>query len=433
MSAHHTYTKSSEIIECQEKIERLKSGNTPELMRAEQNLARSLEQQKESYARIKKSLSKERQKNLQRVHEAVNAFVEESAIANNNAEIVQKNMQELNAQVLASATQIDQIVRQIMSRTTSAEHLYMEMAAEVLRTETLVQYQRFASEKQMSIQERLAKLSAKEMAPSAMQIMTTSVLTDIYLMDLEVAREQAEFDNDWAEAKRILETTIAQLKSAKSENYAEIGNPETELLDIDYWTNGEFSVLLSNLESLNQTLSVGYNNSSYSKETLMADLKRIKELELAKETLIKYARQEYNQSLMRENQALAAMDILIEDHQFSLVGKGFEGNDRREAYIIRMCRHTDNAEIEIIVSPTVKVGEYNLYFRLDTKTYSDESVVRSITEALANDFKEAGLKIDVNPHCCAERLEPFNIARPTISDAARHLHNIPEPQQHTQI
>ena len=75
MSAHHTYTKSSEIIECQEKIERLKSGNTPELMRAEQNLARSLEQQKESYARIKKSLSKERQKNLQRVHEAVNAFV----------------------------------------------------------------------------------------------------------------------------------------------------------------------------------------------------------------------------------------------------------------------------------------------------------------------------------------------------------------------
>ena len=320
-----------------------------------------------------------------------------------------------------------------MSRTTSAEHLYMEMAAEVLRTETLVQYQRFASEKQMSIQERLAKLSAKEMAPSAMQIMTTSVLTDIYLMDLEVAREQAEFDNDWAEAKRILETTIAQLKSAKSENYAEIGNPETELLDIDYWTNGEFSVLLSNLESLNQTLSVGYNNSSYSKETLMADLKRIKELELAKETLIKYARQEYNQSLMRENQALAAMDILIEDHQFSLVGKGFEGNDRREAYIIRMCRHTDNAEIEIIVSPTVKVGEYNLYFRLDTKTYSDESVVRSITEALANDFKEAGLKIDVNPCCCAERLEPFNIARPTISDAARHLHNIPEPQQHAQI
>ena len=36
-------------------------------------------------------------------------------------------------------------------------------------------------------------------------------------------------------------------------------------------------------------------------------------------------------------------------------------------------------------------------------------------------------------HCCAERLEPFNIARPTISDAARHLHNIPEPQQHAQI
>ena len=104
-----------------------------------------------------------------------------------------------------------------------------------------------------------------------------------------------------------------------------------------------------------------------------------------------------------------------------------------QSFILRMQRHTDNAEIEVIVSPTSRIGEYNLYFRLDTKTYSDESVIRSITEALANDFKEAGLKIDVNPHCCAERLEPFNIARPTISDAARHLHNIPEPQQHAKI
>ena len=187
------------------------------------------------------------------------------------------------------------------------------------------------------------------------------------------------------------------------------------------------------LKDLNQRVSEGYNDSSYSNEMLKSDLNRIIELEMAKDLIISEARIAYNQSKMREDQALAAMDILIEDHQFSLVGKGFEGNDRRESFILRMQRHTDNAEIEVIVSPTSRIGEYNLYFRLDTKTYSDESVIRSITEALANDFKEAGLKIDVNPYCCAERLEPFNIARPTISDAARLLHNIPEPQQHAQI
>ena len=252
-------------------------------------------------------------------------------------------------------------------------------------------------------------------------------------MDLLVTREQAVFDINWIEAKRILVSTISQLESAKSENYEEIGNHQSELLDINYWTDGRFNDLELELKDLNQRVSEGYNDSSYSNEMLKSDLNRIIELEMAKDLIISEARIAYNQSKMREDQALAAMDILIEDHQFSLVGKGFEGNDRRESFILRMQRHTDNAEIEVIVSPTSRIGEYNLYFRLDTKTYSDESVIRSITEALANDFKEAGLKIDVNPCCCAERLEPFNIARPTISDAARHLHNIPEPQQHAQI
>ena len=433
MSEHHTRIDTDQLLAEIEELEQLKTGNTQAVKQAERRVEESINQQRRNADNLQRALSKERAKNIQRAQAIVHLMKQNSSSAVRSANIVQNNMKQLNDAIIEASSSIEVLVQEAKERASSAEQLYLELTKDFMKTESFVQYRRFAADMKASIRERLSKLCNKEVSESAMQLMTTSVIADIYQMDLLVTREQAVFDINWIEAKRILESTISQLESAKSENYEEIGNHQSELLDINYWTDSRFNDLELELKDLNQRVSEGYNDSSYSNEMLKSDLNRIIELEKAKDIIISEARIAYNQSKMREDQALAAMDILIEDHQFSLVGKGFEGNDRRESFILRMQRHTDNAEIEVIVSPTSRIGEYNLYFRLDTKTYSDESVIRSITEALANDFKEAGLKIDVNPHCCAERLEPFNIARPTISDAARHLHNIPEPQQHAQI
>ena len=433
MSEHHTRIDTDQLLAEIEELEQLKTGNTQAVKQAERRVEESINQQRRNADNLQRALSKERAKNIQRAQAIVHLMKQNSSSAVRSANIVQNNMKQLNDAIIEASSSIEVLVQEAKERASSAEQLYLELTKDFMKTESFVQYRRFAADMKASIRERLSKLCNKEVSDSAMQLMTTSVIADIYQMDLLVTREQAVFDINWIEAKRILESTISQLESAKSENYEEIGNHQSELLDINYWTDGRFNDLELELKDLNQRVSEGYNDSSYSNEMLKSDLNRIIELEKAKDLIISEARIAYNQSKMREDQALAAMDILIEDHQFSLVGKGFEGNDRRESFILRMQRHTDNAEIEVIVSPTSRIGEYNLYFRLDTKTYSDESVIRSITEALANDFKEAGLKIDVNPCCCAERLEPFNIARPTISDAARHLHNIPEPQQHAQI
>ena len=433
MSEHHTRIDTDQLLAEIEELEQLKTGNTQAVKQAERRVEESINQQRRNADNLQRALSKERAKNIQRAQAIVHLMKQNSSSAVRSANIVQNNMKQLNDAIIEASSSIEVLVQEAKERASSAEQLYLELTKDFMKTESFVQYRRFAADMKASIRERLSKLCNKEVSDSAMQLMTTSVIADIYQMDLLVTREQAVFDINWIEAKRILESTISQLESAKSENYEEIGNHQSELLDINYWTDGRFNDLELELKDLNQRVSEGYNDSSYSNEMLKSDLNRIIELEMAKDLIISEARIAYNQSKMREDQALAAMDILIEDHQFSLVGKGFEGNDRRESFILRMQRHTDNAEIEVIVSPTSRIGEYNLYFRLDTKTYSDESVIRSITEALANDFKEAGLKIAVNPHCCAERLEPFNIARPTISDAARHLHNIPEPQQHAQI
>ena len=428
MSEHHTRIETSQLIAEVEELERLKRGNIEEVENARKRMLQSLELQKQAFRQIQKQLSAERRKNLQLIHTATDSMLREAEVADTNAEIAQRNMRHLNDAVLSASQEIDAIVQRAKENTQLAEQLYIEMATEFTKTESLVSYRRFAGDLQSSLRDRFSQLSTREVSGSAMQIMATSVVTDIYRMDISVAREQALFDASWNDAVRLLESVYSQCRSAEKENYAEVGNPETELLDINYWSEGRFSILIDELESLRTKLIEGYRDATYTTAKLKKDLARLHELDKMKDIVIAEQRLAYNQSCMRENQALAAMDILMEEHQFTEVGKGFEGNDRREAFILRMRRHTDNAEIEVIGSPTAEIGSYNLYLRLDSKSYSDQSIVKSITEALANDFKEAGLKIDVNPHCTAEYLEPFDSENPTIPEAARILHNIPLPQ-----
>lgn len=426
MSENHTYVSSEEIIAKEEEIARLEEGNTAEIKRCERQIEQNMQALKRSGDQLKANLSAERSRMLSRVHRATDALVASLQYAGKNASVVQENINAVNSALLEATNTIERVVEEAKNKAGNAEQLYIEAVKMFTATELCVSYQRFAGDMQASIRDRISKIKEKEVAPAAMQMMTTTIIADIYQMDILVAKRQADFDTRWAEATNLVETITAHCNSARSMNFAEVGDSTTEFLDINYWSDGKFNDLVAEIDGLRAKLTYGYNDPNYSTEELSGDLRRLQELNKAKDIIIAASRVAYNQSVMRESQALAAMDILVENHQFSLIGNGFEANDRRESYILRMRRHTDNAEIEVIVSPTPVENEFSMYFRLDTTTYADQSVLQSITRSLAKDFEDAGLRIDVNPNCVAEYLEPFNAANPTISDAARRLHNIPK-------
>lgn len=428
MSENHTYVDSRDIIADVAEIERLKKGNIAEMQRAEQQVNQRLAQMKGSIEQLKRQLSDERRNLLNSTHRAMEQLNESSKAAGQNARTVQENMNRVNEAIMAASRTLSSLVDQTKRKAADAQQLYVQMAQQFALTEARVEYQRFESGTMDAIKERLNMLGRHQVDSSAMQMMTTTIMTDIYRLDLSVARQQAVFDANMVEATALVENIISQLNSAKSQNYAEIGNSSTELLDINYWTGNRFNDLMNEVEELRNRLALGLNDAAYSNEMLSADLRRLKELDKAKDIIIADARKTYNQSVMRENQGMTALDILMEEHDFSLVGSGFEGNDRREAFIVRMLRHTDGAEVEVIVSPTKKDTEFNMYFRLDTKSYADQKVMEAITNSLAQDFRDAGLRIDVNPHCTPEILQPFNNANPNIPDSARRLHNIPSVQ-----
>lgn len=428
MSENHTYVPSSEIIARQDEINRLKSGDTPEKRRAEQLAAQRLSQMNNSIEQLRRQMSQQRRDLLQSTHRAMEAMNDSARTAAGNADIVQRNANAVRQAIDRAASSLDNMVENARAHAANAAELYVHLVQQYAATENRTEYRRFAAADMASIKTRLNNMAANEVSSAAMQMMITSVLADIYRMDLSVARQQAAFDSNMARATELATKIIAQLNSARSNNHAVVGDPSSELLDIDFWSGNRFGDLLGEVTEINDRLTLGLGDPGYSADSLAADLARLAELDKAKDIIIADARKTYNQSVMRENQAFAAMEILRDEHDFSIVGHGFEGNDRREAYIIRMRRHTDNAEIEIIVSPTAVDNEFSMYFRLDTRSYADQNVMEAITTSLAADFRAAGLRIDVNRHCVAETLQPFNAARPVIPEAARRMHNIPAPR-----
>lgn len=425
MSENHTYVDSSEILAKESELNQLKTGNTVEIRNAEQKVQNRISQMKSSGAKLKKELSAERRQFLDKVYNAMDKLTESASIAGENAVILQHNVSALNEAITEASKNVGHMVDTIKANADTAQGLYVHMVEQFALTEARVEYKRFAADEMASIKTRINQLSNYEVNSAAMQMMATTVISDICRMDLSVARQQSVFNARLVEASSLAENIIAQLNSAKSENFAEIGNAGTELLDINYWSSNRFGDLMTEVKELRDKLTLGLEDSTYNDVDVKKDLARLQELNKAKDIVIADARKTYNQSVMRENQALTAMDILQEEHDFSLIGSGFECNDRREAYILRMKRHTDEAEIEVIVSPTTKDTEFSMYFRLDRKAYADQNVLEAITASLAEDFKAAGLRIDVNPHCTAESLQPFNVENPIIPNAARRLHNIP--------
>ena len=124
----------------------------------------------------------------------------------------------------------------------------------------------------------------------------------------------------------------------------------------------------------------GRCDPSYTTSTLKKDFERLRELNQIKDITAADAMETIALSDARREMAQIVSDIMCQEHRFSIVGEGFDGLDMREAYIIRMKRYIDDAEVEIIVSPNKEKGENDLYYRINNQCYTDEQTMNILLQ-----------------------------------------------------
>jgi len=286
------------------------------------------------------------------------------------------------------------------------------------------EYVKFGSDMIASIASKLDVIDRLEQSSSSLQMQAIRLTGEIYEADLTVSKRKIEYERLHLQALGLAEQISSEMDSLRKNTYY---NPETKdkLVDFDYWTDQRFGELEQEVKEIVDRIERGRSEPSYTTSTLKKDFERLKELNQIKDITAADAMETIALSDARREMAQIVSDIMCQEHRFSIVGEGFDGLDMREAYIIRMKRYIDDAEVEIIVSPNKEKGENDLYYRINNQCYTDEQTMNSVYERINKElYEEYGIESALRQKCHPEPMEPFNPARPCISEQTRRRHQI---------
>lgn len=427
MSANHQQMPSKIYLEKVERLQKLKHGDLEAMRQAEKNAQDILKRMERKSSEMQKSISEARQDHLNKLYEIENRTIGVLNDINKSTEETRASIQDFQEHLKKAVDVIDEALKEVKQTSESSAAMYIQTKKEFLLCQLDSNYMRFEPDEMNSTEIKLRNLENVELSDAAKQAQLEMILNDIFLMDIKVSDKRMAFIKDNAEALQLVESLSAQAKNIRKNNYEDIDNKSGKLLDIDFWTDGCFSVMEKEVEEIRQRLLDGQSDSHYSHKQLQKDLKRLRELERIQDFLINDARAKYNLSQHREAQGEFIEQILSDDHRFRLIDKGFAQKDEREAYLVRMYRHTDKAQIEVIINPGNKNGENDVYFRVDSTTYMDEKTMASITQAIADELHENGIEMSQYRGCQAEKLPQFKQGDSLdISTEARGFHGIEE-------
>lgn len=432
MSANHTKMSSDTFKALMEELKQLKQGNGQAIRAAEERIQKMLKDMKEQGERTGQQFDEKRRCVITQLQQQQQAVRQAALYASDNLQQLQQQQQQLSTAIKQASAQVSSLVEEDQRHAQSAQQLHAQVQSQYTASITEPYYQKFASGDLAAIGKQLQMISQKQANAAAMQQLAVSAMNDIYQMDLRVTTLTSLFEASYLRAQQLAGEVLAHSQNARSGNRADLKDPHSELLDINYWTDGRFDLMESEVKDIQQRLDYGQFDANYDQYKVDADLCRLQELDQIEQQLVAEAREAYNHSLNREAQALTCQDILTEDFGFAVVGSGYDMNDRREAYVLRLRRH-DGAEVEVIVNQGKGEGNYEVYFRVDSMTYMDQDVMKVLTDSIAKEFGEAGVNMRMYRHCSAEPLEPFNPSHIQISPATRTRHGIQRQQRKSSI
>ncbi len=430
MSANHQQMKSSDFLAKTKELERLKNGDGEALRRAEKQARESLERMKKDSTTLLNSVSRERRRLLEKLNGIENDTIRTLNDITRSTEQTRAHVRQLQERIQEAAKDVADLEKAGRDAYTTAVEMYQHAKEELAAVRLDPDYLRFAGDEVAAIEERLERLGGKDLSGAAVQAQTQMIMTDIYHMDILVSGKRVAFIEKMADALQKSGELLAKARNVRENNLEELDNVSSRLMDIDFWTDGCFSIMEQELKEIQQRVRNGQTDAGYSQKQLDKDMARLQELERIEDMLVSSARAKINLSYYRKEQGELIQTILEDDHRYTLISKGFaKGGDEREAYILRMQRHSDGAQIEVIINPGQKDGEADVYFRVDSSTYMDSATMASITQAIADELKENGVDMSQYKSCHPEQMPQF---RPgdslDISEQARRFHGIPQRQ-----
>lgn len=280
----------------------------------------------------------------QRALDATNINLENLRVTTNHA---------LNEQQI----QINNIVSEVHNdkeKAVSIKHALEDAYREQLSIVREKNHQKYAPNQLEAINARVEGMALPDESACAV---LHSAYTDLLTLDTNIEQARMAY-----ETKHIITLKAAEeilVKMNKNRNGIAVTNGENnELIDeetgeivrieLDFWTEGEYSKLEKRLESIKESIINGLDDPQYTIADLDAALREIESIDRLQNEMVIDSIQRGKASQIRAN-----MGDLIEEHlreqRYIVVSSDYENQDPRNAYIIKL---TDgNSKIVFVINP----------------------------------------------------------------------------------
>ena len=158
-------------------------------------------------------------------------------------------------------------------------------------------------------------------------------------------------------------------------------------LELDFWSEGEYGKLETQLSEIITVIKQGLNAPKYTINDLDQALTKIQKIDKQQNEWVVESIQRGNASQIRAEMADVIVEHL-EGQRFQVVERGYENGDARNAYFIKL--NDGESEIVIVVNP--ESDESNIVIRKTIETDLSQPALIQRNQDIDHALEEAGLR-----------------------------------------
>ena len=252
---------------------------------------------------------------------------------------------------------------------------------------------KFERAKIEKLRQLLNDMGEKPLAYEAQQALAIQVLTDVQAIQKNVTRKKAEFLTALLLVKPEAEHIIEQFEQWRDNTYFD--EAKQNKVDMDYWSDDEFSQVMRNATTIYERIQKGEFMEGYEIDQLQDDFENLQKIKEQGEEIVQGVFNRCKVSEECQQLAEIAAQILYEEFHFELKALGYDGNDKRHAYVIEMENHCTNRRIRLVFSP-VSQTQSVIYHQISLGDYEDEKSFENFEQQLQYQLSENGIVFSIN-------------------------------------
>lgn len=323
------------------------------------------------------------------------------AVYNQLSQSIQETNQYVDSIRRSHEQQLNQMKSQLntlMSRQVqnqqSANQLINDLKCEFAIARSMP-YQKFQPQGMRQIMSHIQGI--EQLPPESQMSIAHTAIKDLLLLEEQIEAGRLYYEATHLQIIQTIDTLLNDIHINQRNLFleGEEGQGSTPV-DIDFWTEGQYSALESMLVNLRANLIDNFSEPSFTQSTLEEVGTIVESIEKQQEAFVKEAIEKANSSAMRAAIAEKIAEVLHDSHCYEIVDYGYEQQDQRKSFLVKLHSSDNDSDIVVLIYPE-SASKQQLILKTKTNGYISERDLYTRASEINQELKAVGIQINSAP------------------------------------